>query len=264
MPPKASPYCKMAGCNQPRHIYPAGYKSQYCREHMRYRKSKQRTGHETMTGPMQDVLRYLRDMKRQGCEFVELHYPLAHGATLKHLFERDWIFESPGLDGMRYKITGRGLQALSAYEHPVQRRDGICPGCGERERHVSSSGRRISYCLECERERCRGKNRRARLRPGLCKKCKQQPKRQYSSGLYSDLCLDCDREHGRVKDRRERQRVYEAVASGAPVPVCVQCKARPRRVFANSVSDWCEVCGPKVIRKYKLRAGLRKALGKAA
>src|SRR5690606_26193189 len=120
----------------------------------------QREGFDSMTGQMLDVLRYLRAIQQQECDWCELTYPLAHGLTISHLLQRDWIFESAGLDGVRYKITGRGLQALKAYEMPTQRRDGLCPRCGENERHVSSSGRRVAYCLNCERERGREKRQR--------------------------------------------------------------------------------------------------------
>lgn len=259
MPPVANPYCKVVGCQRLRHKYPSGQRAQYCRQHMRRRKAKQREGFDSMTGQMLDVLRYLRTAQEQDREWCALGYPLAHGITLNALVERDWIFSSDGMDGTRYKITGRGLKALDAYETPAQRRDGICARCGERPRHVTSGGRRISYCMECERERSRKRNNASRKQPGICKRCKSAPKQQYSSGNYADLCIACERARGREKNRRARQQQVRAIQQGGPVPLCVKCKTAPVRVFANSVSRWCAACGRVEIRRYKLRAMLRRS-----
>lgn len=262
MPPPPRTTCKVPGCNEPAHVYPSADRPiAYCAKHMKRRKSKQREGFQTMTGEMQDVLTHMRAMKQQGWAFVELTYPLAHGITIRGLIDRDWILESPGEDGVRYRITGRGLKALQAYEKKAQRRDGICPCCGEREKHIRSSGARDAYCLPCLREKAREKRTQGKItgnpnRP--CSMCKTNPRHQYSSGRYSTYCHDCEKKRARRKNKKRRRELRESIRNGGPIPLCKECKEKPRRVFANSVSSWCADCGPKVMRKYKMQRALQR------
>lgn len=263
MPPKASPYCREEGCQNPRYIYPAGWKCQYCREHMKPRSSKRRDGDASMTGQMRDILRCLRQSKAQGFPFAELCYPFAHGITIKNLIERDWIFESAGLDGTRYKITGRGEDALARYEPHRQRRDGICPRCGQNPRHVRSSGRKDGFCIECLREIGREKRVQGNVNGDIERprpRCHKRPRHQYPSGIYSTYCKPCERVNRRRNARKQRREIFKQVQAGAPVPVCRKCKAEPRRIHTNSISEYCVECGRVQIRKSKLRAILRKVL----
>lgn len=264
MPPKASPYCRVEGCGAPRHIYPSGIKCQYCQAHMRLRKAKQRTGHATMTGQMLDILRYLSACKAQGFQFAELCYPFAHGTTIKGLVERDWIFASVGLDGVRYCITGRGEDALHAYKEAINRRDGICPKCGERPRHVRRSGKVDAFCLECLHDLSRRrrevlKNHMGNLeRP--CSRCHKRPRHRYAGGEYSTYCRHCERVNRRCNQRKQRRRTLKAVQAGGPVPLCKKCKAAPCRVYPNSISNYCLACKSMVQRRQKLARTLRRAM----
>lgn len=67
-----------------------------------------------MTFRMFQVLHHLRDAQNADSPFVALSG--VHKNTIRALVESDMVFESPGLDGDRYKITGRGLKALKVYE----------------------------------------------------------------------------------------------------------------------------------------------------
>lgn len=263
MPPVAATTCKFAGCIAPRYVYPSGWKCQYCREHMKYRKARSLDGQPSMTGQMRDILTYLR-----GCDgFTELGYPFAHGSTIKHLIERDWIFESHGIDGsVKYKITGRGLDALKVYEPPRQRRDGICPRCGIRPRYVSpSSGRVNALCIECERQR--GRQRRADgkldgnpLRP--CSRCGKRPRLQYPGGKYSTYCHHCARVTRRQNNRINQRHLLAAVQNGATVPLCQHCKKNPRRVSAHSVSKYCPDCQRETQRRTKARHAVKRVFSR--
>lgn len=261
MPPTRHTICKLPDCDQPVHVYPGGWRTPYCQQHMRRKKAKQRPGFDTMSGQMQDVLTYLRSMKKQGYEWVELAYPLAHGRTIKCLIKRDWIFESPGPDGIRYKITGRGLNALVAYEKPMQRRDGICPTCGKKPRHVRSSGQLDSHCNECERARGRLRRKLGNdigdpNRP--CSRCREKERHVYPNGKISTYCKPCEQISRRENARKQRQRMLVAVKAGGPVPMCKKCKKNPRRVFANSISEYCDECRLPYMRKYKLQRVLQR------
>lgn len=170
--------CKVEGCSAAPHVTPGGWKIPYCRAHMKRRHAKQRDGQPSMTGPMQDALSYLRDKQMSDEPFAELRYPLAHGTVISSLLERDWILESEGPDGVRYRITGRGLKALKLYETPRQRRDGICPACGVRPKRTYSTGRRCGWCLTCDRAYSRKKTKRLRQQSGLCCRCHKRPRRR--------------------------------------------------------------------------------------
>lgn len=221
---------------------------------MHLRKARMRDGQPSMTGPMLDILRYLLVCKADETPFAPLEYPFAHGITVEGLLERGWIFQSPGLDGVRYRITGLGEEALRLYERRINRRDGICPRCGVRPRHVRASGVRAGFCLECDRARCRGKQRNKAGTP--CPRCGGQ-RYQYPGGDYSAYCEDCARETRRVNGRKEERALLERIRAGESVPMCKSCKAKPRRVFVNSVSSYCAECLPVMTKRSKLKRVLR-------
>lgn len=229
---------------------------------MKHRKAKSRDGQPSMTGQMLDILRHLRQMRTEGEDFVTLTYPFAHGRTLKGLMERDWIFESRGIDGdVKYKITGRGLDALELYEPNRQRRDGICPRCGIRPRHVAHTGRRMAFCVECERARGRRKRVNGKANGDItrpCSRCKKRPRLQYPGGHYSSYCHHCAVVMHRRSNRINQQRLLKQVRCGGSVPLCQHCKKNPRHVSANHVCKYCLECQNETLRKTKLRRVLRQ------
>ena len=83
-------------------------------------KVRSRRGLPSMTQHMMAVLKTLRDAKQADWPFIAL--PGVCKPTLKALIARDWIFESPGLDGLRYTITERGEKAIKVYEPAVEAR----------------------------------------------------------------------------------------------------------------------------------------------
>lgn len=256
MPPKASPVCRMSGCGAPRHVYPSGSLSQYCKEHMHYRKSKQRDGQPSMTGQMRDILVYLVKMKRAGYIWVQLKYPFAHGKTLDGLFERDWVFRSTIESGTAYKITFRGEDALAYFDATASRRDGICPRCRINPRHVRSGGDTDGYCIECLRIRGIEKRKRGGCNGDItrpCSRCKKRGRHQYPNGQWSTYCKHCEAVNRCRNARKQRRRLVKAIQSGAPTPICKRCGERPRRVFTNSISDYCAICLPTQMRKLKLK-----------
>jgi hypothetical protein len=229
---------------------------------MHLRKSKQREGKDSMTGQMKDVLLHLREMLEQDQVFVELRYPFAHGTVIKSLLKRDWIFE--GVKRKQYGITLRGLKALETYEHEINRRDGICPRCCSRLRHINGEGRRLAYCLPCERKR----NRDRRLRGAMtgnpdrpCSRCKKRPRHQFPGGVLSSYCSHCETVKRRMRARKEGRRLLKSIRAGASVPMCQICKERPRRVFENCVSKYCAECAPVYFAKLKFKRVLERRLG---
>ena len=115
-------------------------------------KAYQRQGLPLMTTIMLAVLQRLRDANNDGRKFI--HLDDVHGRTLRSMETRDWIFSSPGLDGTRHCITGRGLKALAVYEAPSKKRDdGLCPACGTNPIHYYATGKRAGYCERCLKTR---------------------------------------------------------------------------------------------------------------
>lgn len=265
MPPVARKTCRLEGCNNPRHVYPGGSKSSYCSKHNYLRRAKIRDGLDSMTGQMAEILLYLKNAKESGVEFSPLEYPFAHGVAINNLIERDWIFGSRSAfdNSVLYKITGRGLKALKVYLPRRNRNDGMCTRCGVRPRQTRSSGKLDNYCAECEsvRNAQRRKNGTADGDPNrCCSRCGVRPRHQYPGGRLSSYCTECENARCRERNRRQRQQLLKDIRSGGPVPLCKVCNQRPRRVSANSVSNWCKVCGPEQIRKSKLRRVLREKI----
>ena len=251
-------HCRIDGCPHPPHVYPSGMRSCYCKNHIRLRKGKQR-GKENITYPMECVLRRLRAALEQDAPFLLLDPAQDRQLDERTLFtlaERDWIVEGDVTESY-YRITKRGLNILAKCDVQVQRRDGICPKCGERPKRIDDNGRQLAYCDECERERTRLKTLRQRKQTPTepCAHCYERPRHQYQpSGTWSRYCSVCDpllrkgRKHTTAKERRERIRRGEM-----PIPVCAECKDRPVVLYENSVSHYCAVCLPKVARRWKVK-----------
>lgn len=204
--------CKVDGCANPLHIYPSGVQASYCDAHLYLRKHA-RQGYGTMSDCMRTVLAQL-DAAQDGDVghyFIALDVPgTVDRRTISAMIRRDWIIASRGLDGVRYKITGRGAKALKVYSRRLRRLDGICPECGERPKRVRASGVLDSYCLECGRAINNRKRRRiARsLRPGrVCSCCKKRPPHRYPGGLYSSYCCDCESRLARERRLRRKQQM---------------------------------------------------------
>lgn len=191
-----------------------------------------------ITPPMMKVLLALRAAADADAPFM--HLPDVHGRTLWSLLNRDWIFKSPGLDGVRYKLTGRGLKALKVYEPTLRRDDGICPACGIRPRNVYPGGREYGYCAECEREhkrkqfKLKGKQLK---REGLCPRCKERPKHVARTGRVASYCLQCKAERAKDERKRKHQRLLERIAAGEHIK-CLKCD-QPRYHTQNTVYDYC-------------------------
>ena len=193
-----------------------------------------------MTSNMMDVLDYLRRAKQDGWPFVPVED--IDPRTLRALFNRDWIFESTGPDGSRYCITERGERAYKVYEQPTRRNDDICPTCGIRPRHVSQSGRKDGYCLECGNE---SKRKAYRLkRPGknpqsMCPRCHKRPRHVYASGRACTYCLHCKNLRSRHGKKRWHKEKLKRVQAGE-VLICTRpgC-TRPRHVTPSCVYDLC-------------------------
>lgn len=191
----STPYCNLDGCGNLKHVYPRGDKAPYCTIHLKFRKGKFRGGEPRMTGPMETIMNHLKASLLADFPFAALPAKTDR-RSVTALINRDWIIESRGLDGLRYKITGRGLKILDHYTGMQVRHDGICPRCGEHPRHKPKSGRRSAYCLECEKARYQQKkmNGCRFVNPDRgCSRC-GKPIHQYSTGRYSTYCYDCEHE----------------------------------------------------------------------
>lgn len=158
-----------------------------------------------ITPPMMELLIVLRAADQADSPFT--HLPGANKHTIKALLERDWIFASPGADGTRYKITGRGLRALQIYEPVERRHDGICPDCNERPKHVTRSGKQEGYCIICLR-----KSGQREYRLGIdknpnspCSRCKKRPRHRQPGGKVLTYCQHCDRILKRAAKRKKRR-----------------------------------------------------------
>jgi hypothetical protein len=253
--------CKIECCDQPPHIWPNGAPSAYCQNHLQFRKAVKRDGLDSMTGLMKAVLLKLRAAAEVDAPFVYLPIPEFDRRTITALIERDWMFASPGVDGVRYKITGRGLKALKVYEPARQHRDGLCPRCEVRPRHVRRSGTKDAYCLICQRKIGKRK-RQFKLYQGdpdrLCPRCQKRRRHQYPGGTFSAYCTHCSTVVRRKNARKNRRKLFKAVQQGAPIPMCKLCKKEPRRVYPNCISEVCVACGRAGIWKHNQRKKLQQ------
>lgn len=202
--------CKVNGCRNPLHIYPSGVQASYCDAHLYLRKHT-RHGYGTMTGSMREVLAQLDAAQDDdvGHYFIALDVSgTIDRRTISAMIRRDWIIASHGLDGIRYKITGRGVKAFKAYSRRLRRLDGICPECGKRARHVRRTGVIDSYCVECGRAISNRKRKRIALtmKPGRkCSCCKERPPHRYPGGTYSTYCCECESRLTRERRARRKQ-----------------------------------------------------------
>lgn len=190
------------------------------------------------TPPMMKVLLELRAAAEADSPFI--HLPGVHSRTLRSLLNRDWIFKSPGSDGTRYKVTGRGLKALKVYEPTLRRTDDICPTCGIRPKKVYPGGSKGGYCDECEREHKRKqlKLKGKQLNPdGLCPRCKERPKHKTRKGGVRSYCNVCKKELAKDERKRKHQRLLERIAAGEHIK-CLKCD-EPRYHTQNTVYDYC-------------------------
>lgn len=255
MPRPASPYCKVPGCGQPRHAYPNGDRASFCDEHLYLRNRRQRDGLPAASGGVRQLLAYMVECKKAGVDWVPLGWPTVGGRTIQAALDRDWIFQSDGVDGVRYKLTSRGEDVHLRYQGVRSRRDQICPSCGERERHIRSSGTRDAYCLECLRAVSRRKaarRRNAPHNPRPCPKCRQSDVHVYSSGRAANYCFECESERIRENTRKRRAAELERAHRGEIAP-CARCGERPRVVTTNSVNHYCAECRTQYNRQNRAR-----------
>jgi hypothetical protein len=199
-----------------------------------------RRGLPMMTSRMMAVLKELRTAQDSDTPFVMIVG--VHKRTLNSLIARDWIVADPGLDGWRYRITGRGLKALAVYEPVVKRTDGLCPRCGKRPRRLRKTGVLAPYCKQCERRMVRRKYALGigRLRPeGTCARCHKRPRFVTSTGRVYCYCRHCKNLIRRHEHRRQRKQLLARILAGEHI-ACIKegCDA-PRHVFNNTVSDYC-------------------------
>lgn len=163
-------------------------------------------GYAPMSAKSLCVLNYLADALAQGWPFVVLDG--VHPRTIQHLFEADLVAESKGEDGTRYKITARGERTRQAYLKPINRRDGICPTCGVRPRHVTASGRKEGYCLKCANgsKRKAYKLRRPHHNPDrMCSRCHKRKVHISASGRVLTYCLPCKNLLNRKRKKRDNE-----------------------------------------------------------
>lgn len=202
--------------------------------------SRQRDPWPVMTSNMMAVLDYLRQAKQKEWPFVLVED--VDRRTLQALVDRDWVFESVAADGSRYSITERGERAYKAYEKPLRRNDGICPTCGIRPKHVTKSGIKIGYCLECDAEAKRGayRLRRPKVKDGrMCSRCGKRPVHVLAGGRPISYCLHCKNLRNRRGKKRWRKDKLKRVQTGE-VLICTRpgC-TRPRHVTPSSVYELC-------------------------
>lgn len=225
----------------------------------KYRQLRRR-GLPIMSNFQMSILQQLRESKQQGTPFS----PLAdiHRRTLDSLIEHDWIFESPGLDGVKYSITKRGENALKVYEAPSSRHDdGLCPDCRIRPVHIYGTGRRDGYCTVCKSKRQKRSYRTADYHPQthICPRCEVRQRHRRSNGRYYAWCKEC-RAANRFDEREKRKkRDLERTANGEFLP-CRRCKIRPRRVFPTYVEDYCAECSREYHYVYRRRREYQKAM----
>lgn len=167
-----------------------------------------------MTPPMMKLLFILREAHNADSPFI--HLESVNKRTITALLDRDWVFASPGTDGTRYKITGRGLKALQVYEPVERRHDGICPDCNERPKHVTKSGRQEGYCIECLRKSSQRKYHLDidKNPNSLCARCKKRPRHRQPGGKVITYCQHCDRVLKRAAKRKKKRDQKKQLQAG--------------------------------------------------
>lgn len=206
----------------------------------------------------------LKDSADAGYPFVDLAE--FHRRVPRSLVSRDWAVASAGIDGtVKYKLTGRGAKALAAYTAPMKRMDGICPMCGEREKHVwESSGQSAGYCEPCLRQIDR--DRRAKYgnesKPGLCPMCGEREKHITPSGMVRSYCKPCRAKRAKKYRKRKQKRLNWMLDIGLPLP-CIRCGKKQRHRHGKSVYDYCYACFREYMNDYYYRKMWQKHVGSA-
>lgn len=196
-----------------------------------------------MTAKMFNVLQRLRES--EDADFPFIHLPDVYKSTLDKLVEHDWIFGSPGIDGVRYKITARGEQIRKMFEKPQRRKldNNLCQECQIRPRKVASTGYLYKKCDECEREhtRRRYQMKRYRMNPdSLCPDCRERPRHKRASGHTLTYCLECHNARRRIQKRDKQTGLLTRIKNGE-VFMC-RCGKAPLHHTDNSVYDYCRDC----------------------
>ena len=222
--------------------------------------SRKLTGYPVMTVQKMIVLMFLRDSADAGYPFAIVE---AQSRTIQTLMVADLIVRSPGLDGERYKITGRGRKTLEVYLQPLKRRsDGICPRCGERPLGVYKSGNRTAYCKPCQAERSaeRYAEKGYEKNPGICPTCGVREKHITSTGNVRSYCQPCRRKYAKKERRRRQKRLNWKIDIGLPV-LCIKCKERQRVRHGKTVYDYCHECYREYMNEYYYRKMWEKHIG---
>lgn len=204
-----------------------------------------------MTIPMLEVMRRLRDAKAADWPFIYLDD--VHSRTLRSLFTRDWIFSSPGHDGVRYTITRRGEDALRVYEKPpIRHNDGLCPDCRTRPKKKTKTGNSYGYCDECQSRHSKRKYALFghQFSPdSVCPTCKTRPRMKYRNGKEHTYCRECRHARRAQERRRQHDLDLERIRNGE-VLLCRHCKEKPRAYTDRYVRDRCHECQRKYMDEY--------------
>lgn len=167
-----------------------------------------------------------------GDVFMDLsHYDIR---VLRRLCKRDLLVKSEGPDGRKHKITSRGRRYFFIYrDTPPPRSDGMCPKCGERPKNNTG------YCQPCSTE-----YRRQLIaanpyhvpvpKEKICKDCRK------AKSVQNSRCHACFRAYKRKTTKAFRDRHADNP------PLCTHCGERPRKVYATTLSPYCEPCRAKL------------------
>ena len=221
-------------------------------------KARRLEGLAHMTAIMLLALRELKVSKDDEFPFVALAG--FDPRTAKALVARDWAVASTGIDGsVKYKITGRGENALAAYDSPMKRRDdGGCAVCGA-ERHVGKTGFEYAYCIICLKKR-RENRKRYGKKPGICPGCGERDKHITENGIVRSYCKPCRHKKAKRYRKRAQKRLRWKKQIGLSMP-CYSCKKRERHQYGNTVSDYCLECAQAYQRKRRAERAWQKHIG---
>lgn len=217
--------------------------------------SRKRNG-VIMTHKQMDVLLHLRQAKELDPECPYTALDGVYKSIINALTEKGWVWFSPGLDGTKYYISVHGERALRIFEKPTGKRyDGICPDCGIRPKHISSSGRKSGYCLECGNRLGRRKYHhgvpKGSSDNGNCPRCNKRPRHVLPGGKQTTYCDYCTRVLKRRNKRKNKQRLIEKARRGELM--CIRCKKNPRHFTEKSVYDYCFSCWSAYLIEYNDR-----------
>lgn len=211
-----------------------------------------RQGYPQVSDKMLEGLVFLRESRE--FEILNLHH-----RTIRAMQNYDLIIHTNGYpDGLtRYKITGRGLKTLAAYEKVVKRDDGICKTCGEHPRTSRyPNGQLYPYCDECMKAHGRAKYamKGYQLDPETrCSKCHRNRRLKLPNGQVIAYCKRC-RKFNRKKERRAKMKRRLALIQAGTPPLCCRCKTEPVYQAGKTVYDYCHTC----YRQQQAEAALRR------